>query len=162
MVTSKASTHIDQRYSHDKDLLLGLWTLKQPAKRMTSSLRDVPGTRAPPCSQTCSCNFQLLARLGASIHIVWGLSKSTEWRHGSQVPWKFMIRLVRLVVLIPRAIMEWSKRPGKGDRERKIWSRRVAHFWPFPSQGCWVSLGIGKSVYKPWQGFHFGVWLQSL
>ena len=78
MIRGNASTHIDQRHSHDKDLLLGLWTLRQPAKRMTSSLRDVPGTRAPPCSQTCRCNFQLLARLGAFIHIVWGLSKSTE------------------------------------------------------------------------------------
>ena len=76
--SSNASTHIDQRHRHDKDLLLGLWTLRQPAKRMTSSLRDVPGARAPPCSQTCSGNFQLLARLGAFIHIVWGLSKSTE------------------------------------------------------------------------------------
>ena len=65
MVTSSASIHIDQRHSHDR-LTLGLSTLRQAAKRVTSSLRDVPGARVPPHSQTCSCNFQLLARLGAS------------------------------------------------------------------------------------------------
>ena len=70
MVTSNAATHIDQRHSNNKDLLLGPWALRQAAKRMASSLRDVPETRAPPQSQMCSCNFQLLARLGTSIHIV--------------------------------------------------------------------------------------------
>ena len=70
MVTSSASIHIDQRHSHDKDSLAGHWPLRQATKKVTSSLRDVPGVRALPHSQTCSCNFQLLARLGTSIHIV--------------------------------------------------------------------------------------------
>ena len=35
--------------------------------KVTSSLRDSPGARALPCSQTCCYNFPLLARLGASI-----------------------------------------------------------------------------------------------
>ena len=67
MVTSDACIHTDQKHSHDKDSLLGCWPLKQAAKRWTSSLRDVPGARAPPHSQTCSCNFWLLARLGTSV-----------------------------------------------------------------------------------------------
>ena len=67
MVTSRASTHIGRRHSHEKDSLSGLWPLRQAAKRLTSSLRDVPGARALPHSQTCSCNFLLLARLGASV-----------------------------------------------------------------------------------------------
>ena len=62
MVTSSASIHIDRRHSHDKDSVSGRWPLRQAAK--TSSLRDVPGASVLPCSQTCSCNFQLLARLG--------------------------------------------------------------------------------------------------
>ena len=65
MVTGSASIHIDRRHSPDKDSLSGLWPLRQVAK--TSSLRDVPGARVLPRSQTCSCNFRLLARLGASI-----------------------------------------------------------------------------------------------
>ena len=72
-----------------------------------------------------------------------------------------MIRQIRLVVLIPHAIMEWSKRPGKGDREKKVQSTCFAHFWSLLVQGCWVSLGIGRSVYKPQQGSHLGVCLQS-
>ena len=56
-----ASVHMDQRHSHDKDSLSGRWPLRQAAKRVTSSLRDVPGARALPRSQTCSFNFQLLA-----------------------------------------------------------------------------------------------------
>ena len=66
MVTSSASVHIDRRHSHDKDSLSGRWPLRQAAKRVTSSLRDVPGARTLPLSQMCSCNFQLLARLGTS------------------------------------------------------------------------------------------------
>ena len=68
MITSSASIHIDQKHSHDKDSLSGHWPLRQATKKVTSSLRDVTGVRAPPPSQTCSCNFQLLARLGASTH----------------------------------------------------------------------------------------------
>ena len=67
MVTSSAFIHIDKRHSHDKNSLLGLWALRQAVKRMTFSLRDFPGARAPARSQTSSCNFCLLARLGASI-----------------------------------------------------------------------------------------------
>ena len=33
----------------------------------------------------------------------------------SQVPLKSMIRQIRLVILIPQAVMEWSQRPGKAD-----------------------------------------------
>ena len=67
LLTSSASIHIDRRHSHDTDSLSGCWPLKQAAKRVTSSLRDVPRARAPPHSQMCSYNFQLLARLGMSI-----------------------------------------------------------------------------------------------
>ena len=56
------------------------------------------------------------------------------------------LRQIMLVVLIPHAITKWSKGPGKGDWERKVWFTRFAHLWPLPSQGCWVSLGIGRSV----------------
>ena len=70
MVTSSASIRIDQRHSHDKDSLSGHWSLRQEATKVTSSLSDAPGVRAPPHSQTCSSNFQPLARLGASIHRV--------------------------------------------------------------------------------------------
>ena len=66
MVTNNASIHIVQRHSYDKDSLLGHWFLRQSAKRATSSLRDIPGARAPLPSQTCSQNFQLLERLGTS------------------------------------------------------------------------------------------------
>ena len=67
MVTSSASIHRAQMHSHDKDSLSGCWPLTQAGKRVPSGLRDLPGARAPPHSQTCSCNFWLLARLGASI-----------------------------------------------------------------------------------------------
>ena len=53
MVNSNASIHIDQKHNHDKDSLSGRWPLRQAGKRVTPSLRDVPGARAPPCSQTC-------------------------------------------------------------------------------------------------------------
>ena len=59
-----------------------------------------------------------------------------------------MIQQIRLVVLIPHAIMKQSKRPGKADQERKVQSTCFAHFQPLPSQGRWVSLGIGR-WYKP-------------
>ena len=68
LLTSSASIHIDWRHSRDTESLSGCWPLKQAAKRVTSSLRDVPRARAPPHSQMCSYNFQLLARLGTSIH----------------------------------------------------------------------------------------------
>ena len=35
--------------------------------RETSSLRDIPEARVPPCSIRAPSNFWLLARLGASI-----------------------------------------------------------------------------------------------
>ena len=68
MVTSRAFIHIDRRHSCEKVSLLGHWPLRQAAKRVTSTLREVPGARAPPRSQKCSCNFWLLGRLGTSIH----------------------------------------------------------------------------------------------
>ena len=43
IVTSCASIHIDQRDRCDRDSLSGHWSLRQAAKRATSSLRDVPG-----------------------------------------------------------------------------------------------------------------------
>ena len=55
-----------------------------------------------------------------------------------------MTQKIRLVVLISHAIMKWSKRPGKADQERKVRSMHFAHFWSLPSQGPWVSLGIGR------------------
>ena len=64
MVTSRAFIHIDRRHSCEKVSLLGHWPLRQAAKRVTSTLREVPGARAPPRS----CNFWLLGRLGTSIH----------------------------------------------------------------------------------------------
>ena len=74
IVTSCASIHIDRRNRCDKDSLSGYGPLRQAAKRATSSLRGVPGDRAPPSSQMCSClqcmkrqcrcKFWLLARLG--------------------------------------------------------------------------------------------------
>ena len=67
MVTSNASIHVDPRHSHDKDSLSRHWSLRQAAKRVPSSLRDIPGARVLPCSQTCFGNFRLLARLGSSI-----------------------------------------------------------------------------------------------
>ena len=67
MVTSSAFIHIDRQHSHDKASLSGRWPLRHAAKRVTSSLRDIPGARAQPHSQTCSCKFRLLARRGASI-----------------------------------------------------------------------------------------------
>ena len=67
VVTSGASVHTDGRHSRDKDSLFELWPLSQAAKRVTSSLRDIPGARAPPHSQMYSCKFQLLARLGVPI-----------------------------------------------------------------------------------------------
>ena len=68
MVTSSAFIHKDRRHSHDKVSLSGRWPLRQAAKRVTSGLRVVPGARALPRSQKCSCNFRLLARVGASLH----------------------------------------------------------------------------------------------
>ena len=38
-----------------------------------------------------------------------------------------MIGQIRLVVLIPHAVAEWSKRPGKYDREREVPSTGIAH-----------------------------------
>ena len=67
MITSSTFIHIDRWHSHDKDSLSGRWPLRQAAKRVTSSLRDIPGARAPPHSQTRSCKFRLLTRIGASI-----------------------------------------------------------------------------------------------
>ena len=66
-VTSSASIHIDRRHSHDKDSFSGHWPLRQAGKRVTSSLRDIPEARIPPCSIRAPSNFRLLARLGASI-----------------------------------------------------------------------------------------------
>ena len=86
------------RHSPDKDSFLGRWPLKQSAKRVTSSLRDIPGARVPPCSIRAPSNFQ------------------STW---------------------------------------------FAHLWPLPSQGCWVSLGIGRSVQTQ-KGSPFGGCLQSL
>ena len=83
MVTSNTSTHVDQRHSHDKDSLSGPWPLRQVAKRVTSSLRDVPGVRAPPHSQMCCCNFWLQARLGAYIHGVYVKVHSNSMDHKS-------------------------------------------------------------------------------
>ena len=60
-----------------------------------------------------------------------------------------MIWQIRLAVLLSQAVTEWSKRPGKSDRERKFWSTRFAHLWQLPSQGCWVSLRIGRLVLSP-------------
>ena len=59
-----------------------------------------------------------------------------------------MIRQIMLVLAIPHTITKWSKRSGK-DWERKVQSTRFAHLWPLPSQGYWVSLGIGRSVQTP-------------
>ena len=42
--------------------------------------------------------------------------------------------------------MKWSKRPGKVDREKES---SVHTLRPFPSQGGWVSLRIGRSVKTP-------------
>ena len=67
IITSSAFIHTDRRQSHDKDSLSGSWPLRQAPLRVTSRLRDIPGTRAPPHSHTCSCNFWLLARLGTSM-----------------------------------------------------------------------------------------------
>ena len=61
MVTSSDSIHKDTAVT--KTQLLGLCLLRQVVKRVISSLRDIPRVRVPPCSQMCSCNFQLLARL---------------------------------------------------------------------------------------------------
>ena len=83
MVTSNASLHIDQRHSHDKDSLSGRWPLRQAGKRMASSLRDVPGASVPPSSQMSFCNFQLLARLGASILGVYVKAHSNSMDHNS-------------------------------------------------------------------------------
>ena len=57
MVTSRAFIHIYRRHSHDKESLSGRWPLRQAAKRVTSSLRGVPGARAASHFQTCSFNF---------------------------------------------------------------------------------------------------------
>ena len=69
MVTRSAYIHTDRSHSHDKESLSGRFPLRQTAKRVTSRLRDVLGARgtSEPCSETCFCNFWLLARLGASI-----------------------------------------------------------------------------------------------
>ena len=66
-----------------------------------------------------------------------------------------------LVVLIPHAIMKWSKRPGKGDRERKVRSICFAHLWLLPLQGCWVSWHWQVNI-NPQQGSPFWGYLQSL
>ena len=73
LFTSSASVHIDWRHSHDKDSLSGGWPLRQAAKRMTSRLRDVPGARVPPRSQTCSQQVWI-----PHDYQAWGLSKSTQ------------------------------------------------------------------------------------
>ena len=57
-----------------------------------------------------------------------------------------MTRQIRLVVSIPKAVTKSAKRPGNVDLERKVQSTHFAHFWPLPSQGSWVLLGIGSSV----------------
>ena len=56
-VTSNASIYTDQRHSHDKDSLSGLWPLRQAAKRVTPSLRDVLEVRALPCFQSTHITF---------------------------------------------------------------------------------------------------------
>ena len=60
-----------------------------------------------------------------------------------------MIWEIRLEALIPYAIRKWSKRPGKDDRERTVWSTHFAHFWPLPSQGCWMSLALADQYKCP-------------
>ena len=55
MITNSAHIHIDQRYSYDKDSLSGHWLLRQAVKRVTYSLSNVLGARAPPNSLMCSC-----------------------------------------------------------------------------------------------------------
>ena len=42
-----------------------------------------------------------------------------------------MIQEIRLVVLIPHAITKWSKRPVKGDQEKKVQSTCFAISLPF-------------------------------
>ena len=43
--------------------------------------------------------------------------------------------------------MKWSRRPGKGDWERKVRPTRFTHLSPLPCEGRWVSFGIGRSVW---------------
>ena len=56
-VTSNASIYTDQRYSRDKDPLSGLWPLRQAAKRVPPSLRDVLEVRALPCFHSTHITF---------------------------------------------------------------------------------------------------------
>ena len=71
-------------------------------------------------------------------------SNTTVQKHrffGAQLSWQ-----IRLVVLIPQALTEWSKNPKKIDGERKVHSICFVHFWPFSLKECWVPLGIGRSA----------------
>ena len=55
-----------------------------------------------------------------------------------------MIQQIMLVVVIPRSITN-----GQRDQEKvteKVRYTHFAHFWLLPSQGCWVSLGVGRLV----------------
>ena len=89
MVSSSASLHIDQRHSRDKDSLSDRWFLRQAAKRVTSSLRDIPGVRVLSCSQMCGMN-------------------SNSMNHKTI---ESVIQQIRLVVLILHTMV-------KGTRER--------------------------------------------
>ena len=59
-----------------------------------------------------------------------------------------MIQQIMLVVLILHAIMKWSKRPGKGDRDRKVCSNAlpISGCSPCRDVGCLLALA---GQYKP-------------
>ena len=82
-----------------------------------SSLRDVPGARAPTNSLMCSC-MPCPKKFGMGV-----LLEKYNKQHGLQVPWKSTTWHIRLVVLIPQAAVKWSERAGKADREKRFGPR---------------------------------------
>ena len=66
-----------------------------------------------------------------------------------------MIQQIRLVVLIPQAVMKWSKIPEKGDRERKVQFIRFAHFLLLPFTGMLGASSHWQGQYKPMTGSSF-------
>ena len=66
-----------------------------------------------------------------------------------------MIQQIRLVVLIPQAVMKWPKRPEKDDLEREVQSTCFAHFLPLPFAGMVGASWHWQGQYKPLTGSPF-------